>query len=203
MKTLFKVLLIATLLLMGSVANAQVVVGVVFDGPTVFVNDETKMKQLDNKLLEILPAEKYQVVPTSIITAAATTYRTENSMLKDGEPDKDKPLTAAILSKLGRQAGCDYILQLDMRPLGANSESIGAFSRFSDSKALVILSLTDIRVINVDSEQYEYKKEYLSAGRHAVTRVLGIGGKPKEAKAMDDLFECFLKYLSLRPTAIP
>jgi len=107
-----------------------------------------------------------------------------------------------MLSTLGKQDGCDYILLMSMKRLGKKMGATGSYSGFTDSKSMVVLTLTDIQVVNTNSGKYEYKKEYLSAGRDAVTRVFGIGGKPKEDNAMNDLFKTFIKYLAIKPTAI-
>ena len=203
MKSLVKILLLMTLFLFGSVANAQPTVGVIFDAPSVFTNDEAKMQELDKKLAELLPTEKCQLIPAKVLTEKAIAYRTANNMMLESEPDTDKPLSNEMLSTLGKSDGCDYILLLNMKRLGKKVGATGSYTGFSDSKSLVVLTLTDIQVINTNSGKYEYKKEYLSAGRDAVTRIMGIGGKPKEEKAMNDLFETFIKYLRIKPTAIP
>ncbi|MBQ6743404.1 MAG: hypothetical protein IJR05_01440 [Acidaminococcaceae bacterium] len=203
MKSLFKILMIVSLLMIAGIGNAQPTVGVVFDGPTVFTNDETKMQELDKKLAELLPADKCKLLPAKVMTNKAVAYRSANNMMLENEPDADKPLTNNMLSALGKQDACDYVLLFDMKHLGKSDRATGSYTGFSDSKAIIVLTLTDIKVVNTNTGKYEYKKEYLSAGRDAVTRVMGIGGKPKEEKAMNDLFETFLKYLKIKPTAIP
>ena len=202
-KSLFKVLLLVSFLVFANVGNAQPTVGVIFDGPTVFSNDEAKMPELDKKLAELLPAEKCMLLPSKVMTEKSIAYRTANNMMLESEPDMDKPLSNELLSSLGKTDGCDYVLLFTMKRLGKKAGATGSFTGFSDSKALVVLTLTDIQVVDTNSGKFEYKKEYLSAGRDAVTRIMGIGGKPKEEKAMNDLFETFIKYLSIKPTAIP
>ncbi len=203
MKAFTKLLLLISIWMCFSVAHAQPTVGVVFDGPSVFTSDETKMQQLDEKLAELLPPDKCKLLPVKEMTEKSIAYRSANGMMRESEPDTEKPLSNIMLSSLGKPAGCDYVLLINMKRLGKNVGAAGSFSRFSDGKAMVVLTMTDIMVVNTSSGKYEYKKEYLSAGRDAVTRIMGMGGKPKEEKAMNDLFETFIKYLSIKPTAIP
>lgn len=202
MKRIIETLFMVAVLILGGVAYAQPLVGVILDGPTVITNDEKKMQELDKKLLELFPTEKCKLLTSNDITNKAIAYRTANNMMTGSEPDTDKPLSNATLSALGKQDGCDYILLFSMKQVGKGVGD-GNYSRFSNSKEMIVMALTDIQVVNVKTEKYEYKKQILSVGADSVTKVFGMGGNPKQEKAMKKLFEDFLKHLSIKPTAIP
>ncbi len=190
------------LLIFGSAAYAQPTVGVILDGPSIITNDESKMQELDMKLLEFLPSEKCKLLPSNDMTNKTIFYRTANNMMMGNEPDMEKPLSNAVLSALGKQDGCDYVLVLRMKQVGKGVGN-NNYTKYSNTKDMVVMALTDIQIVNVKTEKFEYKKQVLSVGTDSVTKIIGIGGKPKEEKALKKLFEDFLKHLTIRPTAIP
>lgn len=210
MRTIIGMFIFIAVFLFGNAVNAQPIVGVIFDAPSVFTSDENKMQQLDNKLMGIFPAEKCNLLPSKMLTDKAQAYRSMHNMLADGEPDADKPLSSAILCELGKQEGCAYILLLEMKRLGQKNEIQpeyqkfnGRITTFGEKKSLVIMSLTDIQVLDTNSGQYEYKHEFLSVGQTTTSKILGIGSNPKESKTMNDLFGNFIEKLEIKASAIP
>lgn len=203
MKFIIRLFLFITMMLFCCLANAQPTVGVILDAPLVLTENDKNLQKLDAKLKEIFPSDKCNLLPSKELTEQSITYRSAHNMMLVAGPDMRMPLTRGILCELGKQANCDYVLLIDLKPVG-KKESGGMISRYSDGKSMVVAALSDIQVVNVLANKYEYKKQVISLGVDSVTKVFGIGRNPKEDKAIEKLFtKGFLEKLTIKPSAIP
>ena len=78
-------------------ANAQVRIGITLNAPGVIFNDTEQLEKLDNRLAELLPTDKYEVLPVQVLIQKEKEYRRNKNIFQAPNQLTPQPLSMEAL----------------------------------------------------------------------------------------------------------
>lgn len=84
------------------------IIGIFFEAPATYVNNEDTKKNVQKKVAELFPANKFTILPLDAIIVASEAYR------KDNEMTPDEPLVGKDIRKIAAGLNCNYVLRINM-----------------------------------------------------------------------------------------
>lgn len=172
-------------------AGAQIRVGAILNGPGEIVSDSEQLEKLDIKLAELLPANKYEVLPVRDMLGKEKDYRRNHNIFQAPNQLSPQPLSMEARCELGKESNCDYIMSVNMQ----SAEGKSGFFMIEGEKRMDLL--TDLVITDISAKRDVFQKQYKTGGMDAgpvFTRTKGDAGK-----AMIKAFDKFLKKLVIVP----
>ncbi len=180
-------------------ANAQKTVGILFNAPDVIQKNAEQIDKLDARLVQLLPSNKYTVLPVKIMMDKETEFRKRKKIFQAPNQALPPALSNEALGELGKENGCDYIITINMQA----SEGKPGIIMIMGEKRIGLVTNMVIRDLseNRDICQKHYSNTGVDGG-HAFA--FNRKQKVDEGNLLSKAYDKFLKKIEIIPgTDIP
>lgn len=195
MKSILSVFIfIVSMFLICVPVSAQKTVGVFITAPDAIIKDADQTDKLEIRLAELLPKEKYNILPIRKMLTKEAEYRRRKNIFQSPNQVTEPKLTKEAICELGKEIGCDYVLSIRIDATEVKKKwdfSIGT-NAVKRMNLITVLVITDIEK-QTDIFQQQYKNRGVDKVYMFNTRSGNAG------KAIINAFNKFLQEMVIVP----
>ena len=109
-KIIFFVLFACTFLVNANQADAQIRIGAILNAPNEISTNTEQLEKLNIRLAELLPSDKYEVLPIQEMMEKEKEYRRNKNIFQAPNQLTPPALSQEALCELGKNSNCDYLV---------------------------------------------------------------------------------------------
>ncbi len=188
-KIIFFVLFACTFLVNANQADAQIRIGAILNAPNEISTNTEQLEKLNIRLAELLPSDKYEVLPIQEMMEKEKEYRRNKNIFQAPNQLTPPALSQEALCELGKNSNCDYLVLIKQEYTDAVRKYVILVPGSPEKK---INLTTNIKIFNIGTKQEKTLKEYKN--RAGMRR-----GNKDLPQALVRAFDDFLKDLVIDP----